>query len=74
MKCPLCKSGETHPGTTTVLLERAGAVFVVKDVPAEVCENCSEAYPDASVSGRVLELAEAAAARGAEVEVLRFAA
>lgn len=74
MICPLCKHGETAPGTTTVLLERSGLVVVVKEVPAQVCENCGEAYTDEGTSTRVFELARAAEERGAELEVLRFAA
>ena len=34
MKCIVCKQAETRAGTTTVTLERQGATFVFKDVPA----------------------------------------
>ena len=42
MKCVVCKSGETHEGTTTVTLERDGLTLVMKEVPAEICDNCGE--------------------------------
>ena len=74
MKCVLCKSGETRPGTVTVTLERGKTVVVVRDVPAAVCGNCGEYYLDNDVAQRVYERAEEAVARDAEVEILRYAA
>jgi YgiT-type zinc finger domain-containing protein len=74
MRCSICKHGETAPGTTTVVLERGDSVIIVRGVPAEVCDTCDEAYVSEEVSAVVLGLAEAAVARGVEVEVLRYAA
>jgi YgiT-type zinc finger domain-containing protein len=42
--CIICHQGETSPGTTTVTFHEAGRTTVVNEVPAEVCENCGEAY------------------------------
>ncbi len=74
MKCVICKLGETHPGHTTVVLQRGNTIVVIKDVPADVCDNCDEYYLSEAVTKRVLELGEAAVAQGAEIEVVRFAA
>jgi YgiT-type zinc finger domain-containing protein len=74
MKCVMCKNGETSAGTTSVALERGGTTIVIKQVPAEVCDNCAEGYLSDEISTRVMEIAESAAARGAEIEVLRFIA
>ncbi|MFA7297990.1 MAG: type II toxin-antitoxin system MqsA family antitoxin [Dehalococcoidia bacterium] len=74
MRCHICKHGETPPGETTVVLERGESVIVVGGVPAEVCDTCDEAYVAEDVSAVVFRLAEAAVARGAEVEVPRYAA
>jgi YgiT-type zinc finger domain-containing protein len=74
MTCLLCKNGETRPGTVTVTLERGRTVVVVRDVPADVCDNCGEYYLDSSVAQEVYQRAEAAVARNAEVEILRYAA
>ena len=74
MTCLLCKNGETRPGTVTVTLERGKTVVVVRDVPADVCENCGEYYLDSPVAQEVYQRAEAAVARNAEVEILRYAA
>ena len=72
MKCVVCKQGETRQGTTTLTLERQGATIIVKSVPAQVCENCDEAYIDDEVSRRVLETARNAAEAGVEVDIREY--
>jgi YgiT-type zinc finger domain-containing protein len=42
MMCVICKTGETHPGTAPVTLEREGATVVIKGVPALVYKSCGE--------------------------------
>jgi YgiT-type zinc finger domain-containing protein len=74
MKCTICRHGETKAGTATVTLQRGGTTVVIKDVPADVCENCGEYYLSESITRRTLAMAEDAARKGAEVEILRFAA
>jgi YgiT-type zinc finger domain-containing protein len=74
MTCQLCKHGCTRPGTTTVVLERGGTTVVIKGVPADICENCGEAYLAEAVAERVYAAAESAVRSGAEVEIRRFAA
>ena len=74
MRCILCKQGETKPGTVTVTLQRNDTTVIVKGVPAEVCENCGEYYLEDQVTERVLSMAEEAARKNVEVEILRFAA
>ncbi|MFN7118872.1 MAG: type II toxin-antitoxin system MqsA family antitoxin [Saprospiraceae bacterium] len=74
MTCVVCKIGETHPGETTLLLERGESIIIIKDVPAHICENCGEKYFDAHITREVLQKAEEAAQKGAELEVLRMVA
>jgi len=74
MKCVVCKLGETREGKTTVTLEREGAALVVRKVPAQVCENCGEAYVDAAVTRRLLEAAREALRPGVEVDIREFVA
>lgn len=74
MDCVLCKHGETHPGKTTVALQRGETTVIIKDVPADICENCGEYYLTDDITERVLAMAEEAVKRNAEVEILRFAA
>ena len=69
MKCVMCKQGETQPGTTTVTLECAATTVVFKNVPAEVCETCGEAYLDAATTRHLLHVVEEAAWVGVQVDV-----
>ncbi len=74
MKCVLCKHGDTRPGATTVTLHRGNSIVVLKDVPADICDNCGEYYLSADVSTRVLTRADQAVANGAELEIVSYAA
>jgi len=74
MNCAICKEGTTKSGRTVVTLQRGEATVIVKNVPAETCENCGEYYLSQDISDKVLRLAEEAVSRGAEVEIVRFAA
>ena len=74
MKCLMCKNEKTVEGTTTVTFERDGMTLVIKNVPAQVCPNCGEAYVDEETSIRLLETAERAASEGVQVEVREYQA
>lgn len=74
MRCVICKHGKTAPGHVTVTLQRGQTVVIMRDVPADVCQNCGEYYLDEAVTAKVYREAEAAVARHAEVEILRYAA
>jgi YgiT-type zinc finger domain-containing protein len=74
MSCVICRNGNTGSGTVTVTLQRGDTTVILKQVPADVCENCGEYYLSSEVAAQVLEKAESAVKSGAEVEILRFAA
>jgi len=74
MRCVMCKQGETQPGKASVTLQRGETTVIVKEVPADVCENCGEYYLSDAITERILAMAEEAVRKGAEVEILRFAA
>lgn len=74
MKCVICKTGHTHPGKATVTLQRERTVVVVRDVPAEICEDCGEYYLDEATASRVYADAELSFQRHVEVEVQSYAA
>ena len=73
MKCVICKTGTTHPGKTTVTLQRGRTVVVICDVPAGICEDCGEYYLDDAVARRVYADAEHSFQRHVEVEIQSFA-
>ncbi len=51
-RCDLC-GGELKPGTTTLEIWRGEKLLVIRDVPADVCQQCKEAYISANVSQRL---------------------
>jgi len=72
--CTICKQGETQQGKATVVLERDHTTVVIKDVPADICENCGEYYLTEELTEKVMAMAEGVVQNNVEVEVLRFAA
>jgi YgiT-type zinc finger domain-containing protein len=74
MDCVICKNGTTRPGHVTVTVQRGNTTVILKNVPAELCENCGEYYLSSDITAQVLLRAEQAVLSGAEIEVLRFAA
>jgi len=74
MRCVLCHNGETKPGTADKAFSHDGMTLVIKDVPAEICENCGERYFDADVTRELLNIARAAAKQGVVVDVRRYVA
>ncbi len=74
MKCVICKYGDINPGTTTMTLERGTTTVVFKNVPAEVCQTCGEAYLDAATTRHLLHIVEESARVGVQVDVRSYAA
>ncbi len=74
MTCLVCKYGKMKPGWVTVTLTRGEAVVIIKQVPANVCDNCGEYVLSEAVTEQLLTRAEEAVQRGSEVEILRYAA
>ncbi|MGH9843426.1 MAG: type II toxin-antitoxin system MqsA family antitoxin [Blastocatellia bacterium] len=50
--CDLC-GGELKAGQTTLEIWRGKELLVIRDVPADVCQQCHEAYLSAAVSERL---------------------
>ena len=73
MKCIVCHQGGTQPGTTTLAFDRAGSTIVVRSVPAEVCENCGEAYVAEDVTASVLDFVREARKSAPAVLIRDFA-
>jgi YgiT-type zinc finger domain-containing protein len=73
MQCVICRTGETHAGHATMTPHRAGTTVVIKQVPADICDNCGENYLSGLMTERVMAAAEDALRKSAEIEVLRWA-
>lgn len=54
-------------------LEHGATTAVFKNVPAEVCLTCGEAYLDAKTTGRLLHIVEEAAQLGVQIDVRSYA-
>jgi YgiT-type zinc finger domain-containing protein len=74
MICVICRRGQTRDGKATVTLEQGEMTLVVKAVPAQVCEICSESYLDEATTRRLLQQAAEASQAGVQVEVRTYAA
>jgi YgiT-type zinc finger domain-containing protein len=72
MECVICKNGTTKKGFATVTLEKGGSVIVIKDVPAQICENCGHYYLDEAITVRLLSIADENYRKGVEVEVIHL--
>ena len=74
MKCVICRKGDTKEGHTVAALNRGAATLVIRDVPAQICQNCGEAYLAEATASQLLKLAESAAHAGVQVEVREYLA
>ncbi|MFC1707975.1 type II toxin-antitoxin system MqsA family antitoxin [Planctomycetota bacterium] len=71
--CPLC-AGPLKEGLYTVPLVLGESVLVIRDVPAEGCQQCGEPFLTSAVSERVQELAVHFQKLRTEVSVVRYVA
>ncbi|HWS84322.1 MAG TPA: type II toxin-antitoxin system MqsA family antitoxin [Ktedonobacteraceae bacterium] len=74
MKCITCRIGDTELGTTTVTLEQDATIVVFKNVPADVCQLCGEAYTDEDVTDHLLHILAEEAQKGPKEEFIQYAA
>lgn len=74
MNCPLCRNGHLREGRADTSILREGLVLVVRDVPADICDNCGEQFFDADVTDRLLDIADEAVEAGVVVDVRRYVA
>ena len=51
-RCDLC-GGELQPGKTTLEIWLGEELLVIKDVSADVCQQCGEAYISAEISAKL---------------------
>jgi YgiT-type zinc finger domain-containing protein len=72
--CQICKTGKLHPGHTQVTLNRGESVIIIKNVPANICDNCAEYYLDEKTALRVSAMGQEAVKNGAELEIRKFQA
>jgi YgiT-type zinc finger domain-containing protein len=70
-RCYFCR-GKLSPGLATLPFVVGSSVVIIKQVPAEVCTQCSEAIMDSEVAGVVDTLLKQAQQSGFEVAIATF--
>ncbi len=70
-RCGIC-GGHLRAGFATIPYVLKQTVVVVKNVPAEICENCHETFTSGAVTDRVLELLDRTRALHAEVSIIAY--
>lgn len=72
MTCVFCTIGETHLERVPVVLNKERTLLVLRQVPAEVCDNCGHQYYSSEVTRQLLTAYEEARRKNAEMEVLTY--
>lgn len=72
-KCHFCKDGYAIPGATTVSRQRSAMVFIVKQVPVDVCDTCGEWYMSNEMALKLDAMQTNAQNAGVEVLVRKYA-
>ena len=72
-KCPLC-GGVMTDGITTIPFLSGDRVTVIKNVPAEICSDCGDAYMKSSVVDRVESLLDRIEELHSEMSVIQYEA
>ena len=65
MRCAVCKKGETKPGKSVITLTKGELVLVFKNVPAQICHDCSEEYINEDTANQLLKTANESFKEGA---------
>ena len=72
MNCIICKTGITAPGIKSFMLEKDNSIVIVKGVPAQICNQCGEAYFDEKTTKELYEKSVASMSNGAELEIIKL--
>ena len=72
--CSICNNGTLKQGTTTVTLERGGALIIFKEAPADVCNNCGADFLSSETSNELYTRASDAIKKGTQVAIVKLTA
>ncbi len=61
-------------GIATIPFLSGGQVAIIKNIPAEICSDCGEAYMKSSIVGNIESLLDRLEALGSEVSVVHYEA
>jgi YgiT-type zinc finger domain-containing protein len=72
-RCPLC-GGDMSDGITAIPFFIEEKIVVVKDVPAEICSDCGEAYMKSFVVGKIETILDRLKELNSEMSVIHYRA
>lgn len=72
MNCTVCTAGQLRAGRTDVTKMSGDVVVVYRHVPAEVCDNCGEAFLDLATARELEQAIAVDVAAGVRYAVREF--
>lgn len=72
MKCVIYKNGTTENGLVNVPIVRKDKIIFIKNIPAQICNNCGEYYIDTIVAKEIYDKASERMNQGVEMEVTQY--
>jgi len=70
--CPLCGGTLEDTPAATIPFVVKGCVVIVKEAPADICDQCGHAFVANDVAGPLSELVRDAVSRKTELAVVNF--
>lgn len=72
MNCILCKANLTK-GNVNHIVDLGEGIIIIKNVPANVCEQCGEYYVDTQIALKLEAIVEEVKKSRAEVLIINYA-
>ena len=69
--CFMCK-GHMNPSIINHIVDMDGSIIIVKNVPANVCKQCGEAFYDHDIVKKLEIIVEQAKQNKAEITVINY--
>lgn len=71
MNCALCK-GSLKKGMVNHIIDLGDGIIIIKNVPANVCNQCGEYYVDTQTAIKLEEIIEELRKNKAEVLIINY--
>lgn len=72
MNCILCKADLTK-GNVNHIVDLGEGIIIIKNVPANICEQCGEYYVDTQIALKLESIVEEVKKSRAEVLIINYA-
>jgi YgiT-type zinc finger domain-containing protein len=69
LRCAVCKNGETKQGKSVITLTKGKSVITFKNVPSQICHDCSEEYIDEGTTDQLLQTANESFKKGVVFDI-----